>query len=72
MWLTLLRGSARSESHALPGGISLERLRVLDTWVAARIKDPLVRSSVHELLTHVVDEVHAICGTLGTELLGAG
>ncbi len=60
------------ESHDLPGGISLERLRVLDTWVAARIKDPLVGSSVHELLTHVVDEVHAICGTLGKELLGAG
>ena len=27
-------------------------------------------ASVHELLTHVVDEVHAICGTLGKELLG--
>ena len=60
------------ESDALPGGISLERLRVLDTWVAARIKDPLVGASVHDLLTHVVDEVHAICGTLGKELLGAG
>ncbi len=60
------------EAHDLPGGVSLERLRVLDTWVAARIKDPLVGASVHELLTHVVDEVHAICGTLGKELLGAG
>jgi len=57
------------DAHELPGGISLERLRVLDTWVAARIKDPLVGSSVHELLTHVVDEVAAICGTLGKELL---
>lgn len=57
------------EAHDLPGGISLERLRVLDAWVAARIKDPLVGASVHELLTHVVDEVHAICGTLGKELL---
>lgn len=60
------------ELHERPGGVSLERLRVLDTWVAARIKDPLVGASVHELLTHVVDEVHAICGTLGKELLGAG
>ncbi len=58
-----------AEAHDLPGGQSLERLRVLDAWVAARIKDPLVGASVHELLTHVVDEVHAICGTLGTELL---
>jgi uncharacterized alpha-E superfamily protein len=61
-----------AEAHDLPGGVSLERLRVLDTWVAARIKDPLVGASVHELLTHVVDEVHAICETLGKELLGAG
>ncbi|HSD86541.1 MAG TPA: alpha-E domain-containing protein, partial [Kofleriaceae bacterium] len=60
------------DKHDLPGGISLERLRVLDAWVAARSKEPLVGRSVHELLTHVVDEVHAICGTLGTELLGAG
>ena len=61
-----------AEAHDLPGGLSLERLRVLDTWVAARIKEPLGGASVHDLLTHVVDEVHAICGTLGKELLGAG
>lgn len=60
------------DADDLPGGISLERLRVLESWVAARIKDPLVGASVHDLLTHVVDEVHAICGTLGKELLGAG
>ncbi len=59
------------DAHDLPGGISLERLRVLDTWVASRIKEPLVGASVHDLLTHVVDEVHAICGALGKELLGA-
>jgi uncharacterized alpha-E superfamily protein len=57
------------ERHELPGGISLERLRVLDAWVAARNKEPFTGGGVHELLTHVVDEVHAICGTLGTELL---
>jgi uncharacterized alpha-E superfamily protein len=57
------------EAHDLPGGVTLERLRVLDTWVTARIKEPLAGASIHELLTHVVDEVHAICGTLGTELL---
>jgi uncharacterized alpha-E superfamily protein len=60
------------ELHERPGGVSLEQLRVLDAWVDARIKEPLVGVSVHELLTHVVDEVHAICGTLGKELLGAG
>jgi uncharacterized alpha-E superfamily protein len=60
------------EDHQLPGGASLERLRVLHTWVGARLKDPLSGASVHDLLTHVVDEVHEICGTLGVELLGAG
>jgi len=60
------------EHHQLPGGASLERLRVLHTWVGARLKDPLSGASVHDLLTHVVDEVHEICGTLGVELLGAG
>jgi uncharacterized alpha-E superfamily protein len=60
-----------SERHDLPGGMSLERLRVLDTWVAARRQEPLPGAAVHDLLTHVVDEVHEICGTLGKELLGA-
>jgi uncharacterized alpha-E superfamily protein len=59
------------EQHGLPGGASLEQLRVLDTWVAARAKEPLAGPAVHELLTHVVDEVHEICGLLGKELLGA-
>lgn len=60
------------ENHTLPGGVSLERLRVLDAWVSARKTEPLSGAAVHDLLTHVVDEVHEICGTLGTELLGAG
>jgi uncharacterized alpha-E superfamily protein len=59
------------ERHELPGGVALERLRVLDAWVAARRQEPIAGAGVHELLTHVVDEVHAICGTLGKELLGA-
>jgi uncharacterized alpha-E superfamily protein len=58
------------EQHELPGGIALERLRVLDTWVATREKEPLSGSGVHDLLTHVVDEVVSIGQTLGKELLG--
>lgn len=60
------------EHHTLPGGASLERLRILDAWVTAREKESLSGAAVHDLLTHVVDEVHEICGTLGTELLGSG
>jgi uncharacterized alpha-E superfamily protein len=59
------------EHHELPGGAALERLRVLDTWVAARRKEPLAGNGVHDMLTHVVDEVYAIGQTLGKELLGA-
>jgi uncharacterized alpha-E superfamily protein len=60
------------DHHELPGGMSLEQLRVLDAWVTARRGDSLTGTAVHDVLTHVVDEVHAICGTLGKELLGAG
>jgi uncharacterized alpha-E superfamily protein len=59
------------DSHDLPGGIALERLRILDTWVGARQAEPLDGNGVHDLLTHVVDEVHEICQTIGRELLGA-
>jgi uncharacterized alpha-E superfamily protein len=58
------------DRHDLPGGAALERLRVLDAWVTARHGEPLSGGAVHDLITHVVDEVHAICRTLGTELLG--
>jgi uncharacterized alpha-E superfamily protein len=59
------------DRHDLPGGGALERLRVLDTWVTARQNDVLTGAAVHDLLTHVVDEVHDICGTIGSELLGS-
>ena len=48
------------DHHELPGGGALEQLRVLDTWVAARKSDPVTGTAVHDLLTHVVDEVHEI------------
>lgn len=57
------------DRHELPGGASLERLRVLDRWVAARTSEPISGPAIHELLTHVVDEVHEICSMLGNELL---
>ena len=65
-----LRAIRPPDHHERPGGAALERLRVLDTWVAARETEPLGGGSVHEVLTHVVDEVHEICGTVGKELLG--
>jgi uncharacterized alpha-E superfamily protein len=53
-----------------PGAESLERLRALDTWVAAQRPAALESGSIHDLLTRVVDESAAICDAIGRELLG--
>ena len=53
----------------LPGGQTLERLRVLDETVRTGRAELQDREDVHELLTHVVDEAHAVCDGLGRELL---
>jgi uncharacterized alpha-E superfamily protein len=65
-----LRRIRPPEEHALPGGLTLERLRVLDDFVTARRRGPDAGETVHELLTHVVDETSSICVSLGKELLG--
>jgi uncharacterized alpha-E superfamily protein len=57
------------EAVDLPGGVTLARLRALDDLITART-DELRGNAVHELLTLVVDETHAICESLGKELLG--
>lgn len=56
----------------LPGGQTLERLRVLDELVRTQRGELHDGEDVHELLTTVVDETHAICDSLGKELLGHG
>lgn len=58
--------------RSLPGGHALERLRVLDSWLAEMRPTALEAGSVHELLTHVVDETAGICNDIGRELLGYG
>ncbi len=53
----------------LPGGVTLERLRALDAWLArsAAARSP---EGMHDLLTHVVDETSGICDTVGREMFG--
>ncbi|HVE81305.1 MAG TPA: alpha-E domain-containing protein, partial [Myxococcales bacterium] len=53
----------------LPGGVALERLRVLDHWLSEIQPTALEAGNVHELLTHVVDETSGICADVGRELL---
>jgi len=55
----------------LPGGQTLERLRVLDDTVRTGLTELRDRDDVHELLTHVVDETHSICDGLAREMFGA-
>lgn len=63
------------EHGELPGGASVDRLRAFDGWVAERaagLAHDFDRASLHQILTHVVDESAAICDTIGTEFLGYG
>jgi uncharacterized alpha-E superfamily protein len=54
----------------LPGGQTLERLRILDELVRAQRTEVRDGDDVHELLTTVVDESHAICDSLAREMFG--
>jgi uncharacterized alpha-E superfamily protein len=54
---------------AVPAQAPLRRLAALDAWLE-RQQDGLVASSIHDLLTHVVDEVGLICSEARHGLLG--
>ena len=58
-----------AEQAELPGGRTQERLHALDRWVSERAVDG-DGGDIHELLTHVVDEIAAICAGLSLELFG--
>jgi uncharacterized alpha-E superfamily protein len=53
--------------HTLPGGRPLERLRVLDDWLSTRTTRET--QSVHDTLTHVVDELHLTADEIARDLL---
>jgi uncharacterized alpha-E superfamily protein len=54
----------------VPGKGALARLGELESWLVAQPPDSLHGTRVHEVLTHVVDEVHAVCDGVMSELLG--
>jgi uncharacterized alpha-E superfamily protein len=56
---------------AAPAQTPLRRLAALDAWLEQRQQDELVASSIHDLLTHVVDEIALLCGEVRTGMLGA-
>ena len=49
----------------LPGGAAHRQMAELVAWFDSRSRTP----EIHEVLTRVVDETHAICGELSRELL---
>ncbi|MBK9519903.1 MAG: alpha-E domain-containing protein [Anaeromyxobacter sp.] len=51
-------------------GQSLSRLRALESWVVDEAGAHVDAAELHELLTHVVDETHAITVDIGKELFG--
>ncbi len=57
------------EQADLPGGSTYERLHALDRWVTERAAEG-TGGDIHALLTHVVDEIAAICTGLSRELFG--
>jgi uncharacterized alpha-E superfamily protein len=59
------------ELDATVAGQSLERLAALDAWLEQRAAEPLP-TDVHELLTHVVDQVSLICGAMQQAMAGSG
>jgi hypothetical protein len=56
----------------LPGQVALSRLGALDATLAEQSPSELQGARVHELLTHVVNEVHAVCVEIDNEILGQG
>ena len=52
------------------GGAPLARLAALDAWLGER-KNDLLASSIHDLLTHVVDEVALVCSEARHSMSGA-
>jgi uncharacterized alpha-E superfamily protein len=67
--LGLMRRIWPAELAAI-GGAPLARLASLDEWLGERKRD-LLPSSIHELLTHVVDEVALVCSEARHAMSGA-
>ncbi len=59
-------------SPELPGALCSARLAELVRWLDARADAGSALEALHDDLTHVVDEIHAACGEIGSELLGHG
>jgi uncharacterized alpha-E superfamily protein len=65
--LAAIRPAAQTE---LPGQRAQQQLLELHAWLVACEPERLVDDDIHEVLTRVVDEVHAVCAAIAVEFLG--
>ena len=61
-----------SHFHAVIGRTREHLKQSLDAWLQDISAETISRDGFHDILTHVVDEVHTICSEVGVELLGQG
>ncbi|HEY6050596.1 MAG TPA: hypothetical protein VIZ58_05055, partial [Thermoanaerobaculia bacterium] len=47
------------------------RIEALEDWIGQRYGGSLEADAVHEILTRVVDETHAVCDLVQSELIAA-
>jgi uncharacterized alpha-E superfamily protein len=67
--IALMRRIWPAELAAI-GGAPLARMAALDAWLGER-KDDIEAASIHDLLTHVVDEVALVCSEARHAMSGA-
>jgi uncharacterized alpha-E superfamily protein len=58
------------DGGGLPGKVALARAFAFEDWLTRLASDELRGERVHEVLTHVVDEAHAVCDAIESEILG--
>jgi uncharacterized alpha-E superfamily protein len=66
------RIAALCEEGELPGEEAVDTLSALEGSLQAIAPAELHGARVHEILTRVVNEAHAVCNAIGSELLGYG
>ena len=71
IWLDQEAGAAATVPA--PAAAAIRRMEALDLWLGEQDDDQewLPTSSLHDLLTHVVDEVSLVCGEVQQGLTGA-
>src|SRR2546427_13002726 len=66
-----LRLAVRPAAPRAPVPRAYARIEALEAWIDGQHPTPLDAKAVHEILTRVVDETHAVCDLVQSELIAA-